>query len=562
MKLKVLFVLVFCVNYFNAFSQCDDCDITINGNGNPSGNISHGSKVCISGNRTNAINFNNRNNITICIADGASWNGQANSLSGLSQISNFGSLLINNDFNGNWTLNNFGNLAFNVNLSSNKTLNNYGSFSSSGNFNISSNSTLYSNGSFFVSGSVNFNSNANVTLEGYSFIGGSTNINTAINLSGNLTIGGAVQVNSNGGINALNGFNHPKIDIAGAFNNNGTIQGNKLNSFGNSLYVNKAPTGNPIIGEFIVGNVPSSPCLEIEEIPTGEGIDRIFYFTCSDIFVVPTLEDDEEIIDVMVSVIGGGGGGGLGSSAGGGGAGGVITTDGIPLQAGSSYPVAVGSGGPGAVSAEMQGINGTKSAFFGIVTQGGGGGGSTHPSARSGLNGASGGGGGANNNPSSGQGNGGNRIINAGNNGGNSLRQNQNQLNGGGGGGAGSAGENGRNNNPGNGGDGTGLNILFGSTRFINAFAGGGGSTGRNPAQEYGNGTGGEHNNIKIGGDGDGRDAVGIGNQGLKSTGAGGGAGRNQGGTGSSGVVVIRIVFKILPVDYIYFEGKLNESEN
>ncbi|EOZ96679.1 PE-PGRS FAMILY PROTEIN [Indibacter alkaliphilus LW1] len=482
-------------------------------------------------------------------------------MSGLSQISNFGSLEINNDFNGNWSIDNFGEISFSINLNSNKTINNYGAFSTNGDFVISSNSTFYSNGTFYAGGSVNFNSNAHVTLEGNSLIAGSSVINTEINLSGSYTVNGALQINSNGGVNALNGFNNPKINVLGSFNNNGKITGNGLDKFGNTLFVNKSPGNNPIIGGFSIGDVSNTSCLEIEELPTAEGVDRIFYFSCSDIFIVPNLDVNEEIIDVMVSIIGGGGGGGLGSSAGGGGAGGVINADGLPLKVGSSYPVAVGSGGPGAITSNNQGINGTNSAFYGIVSKGGGGGGSTHPSARGGVNGASGGGGGANNNPSAGQGNGGSRIAGIGNTGGTSLRQNQNQLNGGGGGGAGGPGENGRNNNPGNGGDGIGLNILAGSSRFSNAFAGGGGSTGRNPSQEYGNGTGGEFNSIKIGGDGDGREEFGIGNQGLKGTGSGGGAGRNQGGTGSSGVVVIRFVLKILPVEYLYFEGVLSQDQ-
>ncbi len=56
----------------SATAQCGPCDVQIEANGNLTGVMKDGATVCISGNRTTAINFNNTKDITICIADGAS----------------------------------------------------------------------------------------------------------------------------------------------------------------------------------------------------------------------------------------------------------------------------------------------------------------------------------------------------------------------------------------------------------------------------------------------------------------------------------------------------------
>ena len=545
-------------------AQCASCNVFIEGNAAPSTAINNGSVVCISGQRTTPISFNNRNNISICISSGSSWNGSFSQLSGLNRIENFGSLQVNNDFNGSWTIDNHSSLTFSVNINSNKTVNNYGEMIVPGNLIVSSNAKLNSNGNLSVGGAVTFNSNSHITLVGNTDIAGAAviNSNVTVNFSGSLSVGGALQLNANSEIKNLNSNRCNGIFVGGSFSNNGVINGSNLNDSGSPLRVNKAPSGNALIGGASVGNCPASDCLQLEIIETPSGYDAVYIYRCSDTFVMPSLDIDEEIVDVMVSVIAGGGGAGMGEAAGGGGAGAITNRDGVPLTVGVSYPVGVGSGGPGSNSLNQRGLNGTFSSFFGINSLGGGGGGSSSASMRNGAAGGSGGGAAANNNPGNGAGVRGGNSGNQTNFGGNGSRGgNGNQLNGGGGGGAGGPGSNGANNNPGNGGNGISLNILLNIPNIQNGFAGGGGSTGRNPAQIYGSGTGGAHAGIPLGGDGDGTLTVGVGGSGRPNTGSGGGAGRNNGGAGSAGIVIIRISYRILPVEYQYFEANFRQEE-
>lgn len=569
MKIDLILKVCFWVFLTGGFSihtvkgQCGGCTVTINGNDAPVGTIVNGSTVCISGNRTIPISFNNRNNIAICIADGASWSGNAQQLSGLSRIDNFGFLQINNPFNGNWTINNYSQLTFSGNINANKVVNNFGEMTITGNTSISSNSTLNSNGILTITGAVNFNSNANVSLQGNTSIDGSmvVSANTTINFSGNLVVGGALQMNNNSQISNLNSNHCNSITVNGAFSNNGLITGNNLGAAGSPLYINKAPSGTAITGGASIGTCPPRNCVQQEILQTSNGYDVVYIFSCSDTFVVPAVPSGEEIIDISVAVIGGGGGGGNGEAAGGGGAGEIRRRDAVPLVVGSAYPVVIGAGGAGSSTTSQRGSNGNVSSFFGLVALGGGGGGSSSAAARNGGVGGSGGGAGANN----GAGNGaGNRGANSGNNtnvGGSGRRPNGNILSGGGGGGAGSAGANGANNNPGVGGAGIALDILSNVPNIQNAFGGGGGSTGRNPANQYGSGTGGSFSGIVLGGDGEGTIANGLGGSGRSNTGSGGGAGRNLGGAGSAGIVVLRITFGILPIDFVQFEAKFLEHE-
>lgn len=562
-KLTIWFFLIGFSAIFEVKGQCSNCTVTINGNDGPIGSIINGSVVCISGNRTNPISFNNRNNISICIADGASWNGNVQQLSGLSRIDNYGSLAVSGDFNGNWVINNFNQFTYSGNINSNKAINNFGQMTISGNTSISSNSTLNSNGILNITGAVNFNSNANVTLKGNTSIGGSVVVssNTSINFAGNLSVGGSLQLNSNSQISNLNSNHCNSITVNGAFSNNGQITGNNLGPAGSPLNVNKAPSGNAIIGGASIGSCPSRNCVQQEILQTTNGYDIVYIFRCSDTFVVPAVPSGEEILDISVAVVAGGGGGGRGEAAGGGGAGEIIRRDALPLVVGGTYPVVVGAGGTGSSALNARGNNGSVSAFFGLVSLGGGGGGSSSSGARDGASGGSGGGAAANNGTGSGAGvRGGNSGSNT-RQGGNGSRPNANQLNGGGGGGAGGAGGNGANNNPGTGGNGIALDILSSVPNIQNAFAGGGGSTGRNPSNQYGRGTGGRFSGIVLGGDGEGTEENGLGGSGRTNTGSGGGAGSNSGGAGSAGLVVLRISFGILPVDFVQVEAEFIEKE-
>jgi hypothetical protein len=319
-----------------AYAQCTSCTVNIDGNAAPDAAITNGSVVCITGNRTAQIAFNNRNNISICIGIGASWNGSFSQLSGLNSIDNFGELVVNNDFNGNWTINNYSLMTFSVNINSNKTINNYGEMIVPGSLNVSSNAILNSNGNLSIGGDVTFNSNSNIRLEGNTSIGGSAiiNSNVSVNFSGNLSIGGGLQLNGNSGLYNLNSNRCNGITVAGGFVNNGEISGNNLNNSGSPLLLNKLPAGNALTGGAAVGTCPAQECLQTEIIETPSGYDAVYIFRCSDTFIMPSIGIDEEIIDVMAAVVAGGGGAGRGEAAGGGGAGAISNRDGLPLIVG------------------------------------------------------------------------------------------------------------------------------------------------------------------------------------------------------------------------------------
>lgn len=85
MKIKfyLAFVLVFSMNICfqtKSFSQCENCDVTINNNGNATNtpvNLANGATICITANnRSSNIDLRNRNDLKICIAEGASFSGQ------------------------------------------------------------------------------------------------------------------------------------------------------------------------------------------------------------------------------------------------------------------------------------------------------------------------------------------------------------------------------------------------------------------------------------------------------------------------------------------------------
>jgi len=260
-------------------------------------------------------------------------------------------------------------------------------------------------------------------------------------------------------------------------------------------------------------------------------------------------------------VVGGGGSGGS-RHGGGGGAGGVFVGSlNVTIQ---SYTIQVGAGGVGTTSTTI-GNNGNSSSVFGITALGGGRGGTFQAAINStsaGGSGASGGGGAG----LSGTGTnaGGSGTSGQGNPGGIGIGPNP-PITAGGGGGAGSIGQNAVGNNAGNGGAGTLVNI-DGNSFY---YAGGGGGGGYYAAEAAGNGGsggggGGGNNNGTVGAGGG--SARNVGSSGLKSGGnggngnnggnggantgsGGGGAGQNAdvpattttfGGTGGSGIVIIR----------------------
>jgi len=548
-----------------SFGQCGTCTVVVNGNDAPSGSISNNATVCIRGNRTATLNFGNSTGIIICIEDGASWNGDFNQLNTLSSLTNFGTLSLTTAPNGNWTITNYGEANLGISLASNRSLINYGRMAvSTPTFSVASNSSFLSNGFLVVNGSLSFGSNITVSLIGATIVSGSvtTSSNTVVNLGGSLAVSGNLSVASNSTIQGVNTNSCNSISVTGTFSNNGVISGSGLQSPDAPLFVNKLPTGNAVSSGASVGTCPASTCMQSFQITTVNGFDWVYVFNCTSNFVLPPLLPNEELIDIAVALVGGGGAGGFGEAAGGGGAGAVFQTDGIGLTVGRTYTIPVGPGGPGSTSATSRGGNGFSSAFYGFNAPGGGGGGSQSTGARSGNSGGSGGGGSAHNNPGAGAGSGGGNSGNQTNGGGNGSRNPAgNQLNGGGGGGASQPGQNGSNNNPGIGGNGISLTILNGISGITNAFAGGGGATGRNPAQQYGNGTGGIFGGVRLGGDGNHLDpgvsgSSGIGDSGRSLTGSGGGAGSVRGGAGSSGRVIVRASYRILPIEVLEIKGE------
>ena len=271
------------------------------------------------------------------------------------------------------------------------------------------------------------------------------------------------------------------------------------------------------------------------------------------------------LTEFEVFVVGGGGGGGFGDAAGGGGAGGVTTGIFSGFNGGQGFGVEtvfmmnVGERGGGAGNQNVRGSNGTPSIFgqgtdFQIVAGGGGGGGSNiNPTSLNVLlanvNASAGGASGVNN---AGLGNG------SGNNGSPGINENT----GGGGGGAGSLGTSGTydpdtGNNfiatGGQGGEGI-LSNFRGNTVIYAAGGGGTTSAGSNPPRNIrglgGSGVGGNANNS------------GTGISPENSPGSGGGAGSTGGGAGQSGVVIIKYPnFRILPVEYLYFDANFKREE-
>lgn len=279
------------------------------------------------------------------------------------------------------------------------------------------------------------------------------------------------------------------------------------------------------------------------------------------------------LVEFEVLIVGGGGGGGYGNAAGGGGGGAVVyqhyndikTGELIGLQ-GAVFPLSVGTNGAGAIAVASKGESGNISTFSGpsftsdqgsfadFTVLGGGGGGSTSTSAsvREGLAGASGGGGAAFGTEESAGGD-----ASAGNNGGTGYGETSG-TGGGGGGGASGKGLNAENPgimNGGKGGSGVTNSISGGEIYY---GAGGGGTSSGAITNEAGAGgspypTGAP--NYFAGGSGTNNGA----GQSATTFGSGGGAGRDGGGAGFPGVIYIRYPnYRILPVEYLYFNAKYN----
>lgn len=267
---------------------------------------------------------------------------------------------------------------------------------------------------------------------------------------------------------------------------------------------------------------------------------------------ISTLTVSQSVIADVLIVGGGGGGGRFGA---GGGAGAVLYTSNFNIPIGT-HIISVGAGGIGATDQNNNGTNGNDTIFSinGYVYNaiGGGGGGSRNDPAgatgRGGNNGGSGGGGSHSDNSTS-VNIGGLSLKNIytnwtslGNNGGEGKDGTGGGYGSAGGGGAGSVGGNGGTNSGGNGGSGINLISMFGSNVGHSGWFGGGGGgssySGSVGTAGFANGGSG-----LLGGGGNGV-INGSGISGLANTGGGGGGsdihGGNIGGTGGSGVVIIK----------------------
>ncbi|MBN3521454.1 T9SS type A sorting domain-containing protein [Algoriphagus lutimaris] len=273
-------------------------------------------------------------------------------------------------------------------------------------------------------------------------------------------------------------------------------------------------------------------------------------FTITDLSDITGFDPTSEIFavaNVDILLVGGGGGGGGGTSAGGGG-GGEVKVINVDLNLGAELVITIGTGGNGSVNSSNRGTvggntivvlnSGTISSTF-RANGGGYGGGSG--SNRDGGIGGSGGGGGSRITPASqaGPGSGGGTSSGAGagiiylNSGGNGSYTTNSLAAGAGGGGAAGAGFSGVSSasigQGGNGGDGITPN------GFTGIFGAGGGGTGTT--------------------------ADGVGGNGYGSNGSGGNAGASSGSKGADGVVVVNIIYRILPVEILYFNTFYNSRD-
>ncbi|MBN3521452.1 T9SS type A sorting domain-containing protein, partial [Algoriphagus lutimaris] len=329
-------------------------------------------------------------------------------------------------------------------------------------------------------------------------------------------------------------------------------------------------TNGEVIISYSCPDPNDNDCFEIIDDGAKSG-ETVIRFNCNDSWEIP-----EGLVEFSIFAVGGGGGGGMGPTAGGGGGGGinsttVTSTDPYGISSGNSINIQVGQGGNGASTVNVKGGNGGSTTVTSSISDpngpisisltalGGGGGGSFNN--LNGADGASGGGGAYSDQALDTPGIGGAGIPGQGNSGGNGGRgqQSNHARGGGGGGGAGLSGGPGGGagvgqSKAGDGGEGSSF-VLGGVTQ---GYGAGGGGIGFNFNGEPNTpGLGGEVNGVILGGT---AADNGPGSDGTIFTGSGGGAGTLGGGNGGSGVVYITYLnFKILQVEYLYFEAKFDE---
>lgn len=637
----------------SAFGQCTGCDYVFSdATGGPAiPNNTTSKLICVTAaNRTAAINLNNTQNATVCVAENTIMSAAFSNMHASTIVNNYGQIGTsgtprnltvgtNGGFNnygtffGNFTsnngasINNTGTITGNVTLNSgaavytnsgtqtgsltansgtsvvntgalnltgltsnsgssisnsregsisvsasvsvNGSVSNEGEFSVTGNLTVNGSATLTNSGDIDLSG--NFTNNGttnspngtmdvggNLTNNGGSVlnigagtVGGNATNNGTINISGSLQIDGNLTANGGSNISSADDDQANYLYVGGNFTAWGCLNGNN-----GMLFVNKYPTtgGTCQNGEIYQGT--GSGCMDMVELPIyinggHEYIERVYVFNCSTGWLIPGPNQGEEIVDeAEVLIVGGGGGGGFGLSAGGGGAGAVLYIPSLDLPFGTIVPITIGLGGRGATNSAIRGWSGEGSEFLSNSALGGGGGASTNLAVNGGNAGGSGGGGAYQNSGGGGAGNAG--QGHAGGNGRNSAGSTRQGGGGGGAGGAGSAGTNAGAGQSNGGAGGIGLSVgIRGSSEFFAAGGGGsatGGAGGNSPGTG-GSGIGGNGNN------------GGVGGAGAGNTGSGGGAGSTGGGAGGSGIVIVRQQFRILPVEFLFFEANFRREK-
>jgi hypothetical protein len=253
---------------------------------------------------------------------------------------------------------------------------------------------------------------------------------------------------------------------------------------------------------------------------TYDGDYKIHTFTEDGTFTVKSLGSTEDEVEYLV--VGGGGGGGS-NDGGGGGAGGLLTASGFAVTI-QGYSITVGAAGVGGVAAGVGG-DGGDSIFSSFTSTGGGGGGAygTAPAT-----GGSGGGASGNVAHSGAAGTGGQGSA-----GGDGAAAPPTYT-GGGGGGKGSVGANATTSDAGNGGSGYDASD-FGVTANSGYVAGGGGGAASGTANPGSGAAGGGNGAFN-----------GAGSPADANSGSGGGGGNSVdgGGSGGSGIVILKYQYK------------------
>ncbi len=317
----------------------------------------------------------------------------------------------------------------------------------------------------------------------------------------------------------------------------------------------------------------SFDCIEVIDDGAVSGT-AVIEFLCD----VENWAAPDGLTEFFVWAGGGGGGGGMGNAGGGGGAGGInqITvnvSNPYGLPSGTTFDINLGEGGNGASTTSERGLDGVSSIVSGIIdgspfnlTAIGGGGGGSDLDNNGGDGGSGGGAAAFRDGNITGKGTAGEGSQGRDGGEANVLDKGQQlAIAGGGGGGAldpgkprnkdGNANGNGTAFG-GDGGDSQAINLANNNFTFYYGAGGGGSGTNFNGTEKPGSGGLILSLDSIIGGNGN---TEGIGGNGVDRTGSGGGAGLTRGGRGGSGRVFITYpIFRILPVEFLYFNASYN----